>query len=272
MTPLVGVLSAHFAVALGILLVVLGCRRILGSWPAAVAVAAPLALFVPWTERGVDGEPMGALVVSAASLWLSGLVLTEAREPSLGLVALLTVCGVAAIRAPAALVMLPALLVVLAVHNRIWTAAKPAAKCLLMPFAAVLVSGALAILLAPSLHAWYDDGICAPWQARLWYSSAHGEPFLKTDIPYNNWFYWPLVVCFTPLLITYRRDWWFAWTCLWATSLFAGALAFGEPSHFQSSLPVQMALLVPFGIAGMKLLRQTTTGAVQSPGCRTPVN
>ena len=90
------ILDAQPMTAAALVALAAGCLVVLRNPLGALLAVAPLALLVPWAARGVSGEPMAHLSVSAASVWVTLILAKRLRGRARGAVLILAAAAAAA--------------------------------------------------------------------------------------------------------------------------------------------------------------------------------
>ena len=213
-------------------------------------VIAPMAAIVPWMTPG--GVAVAAFSLAAAVLWVAEL--RAARREAASGWGLPAAAALATFLSPQAIVLVAAMAVFHLARRRAGSRAM-AASMLAMSVATFAV-----FFLMLEVSEWTPQAFAATaasgmrrgWAAADWYGAKLGKNFLRMHLAYNRWFYWPMALPLAALLRPARREWWFAPTLLWAAALFLGTVLIGRETDVFYSLPMQAALLVPSGAAGMR--------------------
>jgi len=246
------------AVFAGVALVLRGAIK-------SAAVVLPLALMIPCFECP-EAASMIRFSLGAAMFWALSMYLDSRRADRTGV-------AVAAIGATAALSISP--------HSFVFAIAAALgqalplrrkrfaeAAALILPLAlAALAHQLTARSLPPDMRVagmWklFDWRHAEYWNVKEWMNMAHSDPFDFTVVPFNQYIYVPIMGALGVLAYRWRREWWFGATFIWAAMLFLGARIFTKGLYVQYSLPMEMALLIPFGIAAVREFEEMGRAAV----------
>ncbi len=243
--------------ALAVFMLLWGAMLSLQGSTLGVVAVLPLVLILPWTVSIKSAMEMAAFSAAAATLWVVWLYIAKGGKArgALRIMAALAVLA-AALSAPSLI-----LAAVVALYGVVVT------RRGLLPLVLALVILPLAVAIAldvANYGASLDTvgGFVAKlnparpvlWNVPSWSRSVHGRPYDNNTMVYNQWFYWPMLLPLGVVAWYCRRERWFVPTFLWGVMLAAGALAFTREPYFQYSLPLEMGLLVPVGVASIVVL------------------
>ncbi len=245
---------------------------VLVSAPWALLVVAPLALAIPWT--GGAGAVGDAASLSAALLLLGGWI--HLRSP-VGRARTGLVMGVAAvaIRPETVLAALAAVLVDSLVFERPRRVGRAFGAGGIIAFAALAAGVVIAFVqsgkvTASPLVEGVSTGVA--WQSARWvFTDDTALRVISASRIYDAYFYWPMLVVFALFALWMRRCWWAGPLLAWAAIVILLTLWLVPQPGIHTCLPLQAALVMPFGVVGAAALRthlhSKDSGARQDP-CR----
>jgi len=259
-------LSATVLAQLALLALAFACvRLILRNTLAALLVAAPLSLLIPWRT------PLHSVVASAVVLPLgaSALLLwwlANERPSSKGLLLSTIPLAVASLIATSLAFLAPQLLfpsLVLSLFYLMRRASpsrsKPLVALVIIPLAyRTGVTFAAAGSLSSALGE-LASSLSSGWSMRAWFQSSGSYVYRDAVFQLDALFYLPLLLGLVALAPLIRREWWFRPTFLWAAVLACAPILLEDNLHLQYSQPMQLALLLPSGLLGAHLLLRQST-------------
>jgi|GEM_PF-1913365 len=245
-----GVLSAA-------LMLVLACGvwLILRSAFWTASVLAPLFFTLPWRPCPVLYDMM-SFTLACGILWVAFVATRRPEMKKHRLNALTAAAAVAFVISWWSLIVLvpAALICVVSASGR--ERCRLACALLGPPIAILLVQWAVTGKLR--IVTQWNDLLAPPkglWSLSTLSEYVHGKRYNRMIFKFGQGMYWAPAIAFALWSLRARRQWWFAATFGGAAIAVAGALLFGEPLYFQWSMPLQVALLVPFGIVAVDTLR-----------------
>ena len=245
-----GILSAVL-----IFLLTCGTWLILRSAPWTVAVIAPLIVTMPWRSCPATYEMM-SFSIACAIIWLA-FVVTEGpgmeRHRNNMLIA---ASALAIVVSLFALVVLVPVAVICILKSGKAAGRRLAAALLAPPVAILLIQWGLSGQLR--IVAQWNDLIAPPngiWSLATLSDYVHGERYSRMIVKFGQGMYWAPAIAFSLWALRAKRARWHAVTFGGAAMIVAGTLLFGERVYFQWSIPLQMALVIPFGLVAVDVLR-----------------
>jgi len=238
----------------------IGGYWVLRSAAAAALVALPLALTVPWRYHAAV-QFMAPFCIAASICWLISLYFASPRHGPHASTVLTAAMTAALALAPQSL---PLVALVIGCYL-----ARPTDVARRVVVRACLVSAGVAFGVRALLLLVFGAGVSSMlsiesffpshpgvWSLAALSESSHSRFYNANVRLLNQDFCWALLVPLALLAYPCRRQWWFTPTFAGGMLLFVATYALGKSAAFQYSLPMQVGLLVPFGIVAAGALHR----------------
>lgn len=238
-----------------------GCALILGKRWWAIPVAGQLALTIPWRVAITPWDSSVLFALAAAVLWLwwiAGLRPGHRPPGQRGLVywAIVAAAGTLAVAfAPQTLTLTVAACTHFACREDRHTFLRAFVALVAIP--AVYKAAIVLIALAGeggagSATAWFEATVGQPWQQRAWFQAGSKVAFNEAQTEVGGLFYVQILPVAAAAFAGLKGKWWVAPTLVWAGVLCAGNVIFAGNFHYQHSLTMQMAVMIPCSLAAVE--------------------